>query len=102
MTFIRLWSSHVVEGSTIQYRAQGYSFNCGQASHSTIVNMADDKPHPALNDPDAYVLYRFYPSQIAAIIFVVLFGLTTLLHVFQLVKKRTWYFIPLVVGGACE
>lgn len=26
---------------------------------------------------------------------------TTLAQVFQLVKKKTWYFIPLVVGGTC-
>lgn len=63
--------------------------------------MAEDKPRPALDDPNAYVLYRYHPSQVAAIIFVVLFGLTTVLHLFQLIKKRTWYFIPLVVGGAC-
>lgn len=63
--------------------------------------MAEDKPRPALDDPNAYVLYRYHPSQVAAIIFVVLFGLTTILHLFQLIKKRTWYFIPLVVGGAC-
>ncbi|KAJ4988411.1 RTA1 like protein [Stagonosporopsis vannaccii] len=64
--------------------------------------MAEDKPRPALDDPNAYVLYRYYPSQVAAIIFVVLFALTTMLHIFQLVKKRTWYFIPLVVGGLCK
>ncbi|KAH6629486.1 RTA1 like protein-domain-containing protein, partial [Boeremia exigua] len=64
--------------------------------------MAEDKPRPALDDPHAYVLYRYYPSQVAAIIFVVLFALTTILHIFQLVKRRTWYFIPLVVGGLFE
>lgn len=70
---------------------------------ASTINMAEDKPpRPALDDPDAYVLYRYYPSQVASIIFVVLFGLTTMLHLFQLVKKRTWYFIPLVVGGACK
>jgi hypothetical protein len=64
--------------------------------------MAEEKPRPALDDPNFYVLYRYYPSQVAAIIFVVLFGLTTTLHLFQLIKKKTWYFIPLVVGGACK
>lgn len=64
--------------------------------------MAKDTPRPALDDPDAYVLYRYYPSQVAALIFVVLFALTTILHIFQLIKRRTWYFIPLVVGGLFE
>ncbi|KAF1838893.1 RTA1-domain-containing protein [Decorospora gaudefroyi] len=57
---------------------------------------------PALDDPNAYVLYRYRPSQVAAIIFIVAFGLTTFAHIFQLIRKRTWYFIPLVVGGICE
>lgn len=55
--------------------------------------------HPALDDPTAWVPYRYYPSQVAAVVFVVAFSLTTILHMFQLVKKKTWYFIPLVIGG---
>lgn len=64
--------------------------------------MAEDDPHPSLDDPNAWVPYRYHPSQVAAVIFVALFGLTTILHIFQVIKKRTWYFIPLVVGGLCE
>lgn len=56
--------------------------------------------HPDINDPNAYVLYRYSPNLVAAIVFVVVFSITTFLHVFQIVKKRTWYFIPLAVGGA--
>jgi hypothetical protein len=63
--------------------------------------MSDNTYHPALDDPTAYVLYRYIPSQVAAIIFVVIFGLTTFAHIFQLIQKRTWYFIPLVIGGLC-
>ncbi|KAL5114871.1 hypothetical protein ACEQ8H_007249 [Pleosporales sp. CAS-2024a] len=58
--------------------------------------------HAALDDPNAWVPYRYHPSNVAAITFVVAFGLTTLLHLFQLVRKKTWYFIPLVVGGTFE
>jgi hypothetical protein len=57
--------------------------------------MSDTTYRPALDDPNAYVLYRY-------IVFVVVFGLTTLAHVFQLIKKKTWYFTPLVVGGLCK
>jgi hypothetical protein len=63
--------------------------------------MADKNDYPSLDDPNAYVMYRYIPSQIAAIIFVAAFGLATLGHVFQLVRKKTWYFIPLVVGCVC-
>jgi hypothetical protein len=63
--------------------------------------MAEDEPRPSLDDPTAWVPYRYHPSLVAAVIFVVLFALTTFLHIFQLIKKRTWYFIPLVIGGLC-
>ena len=64
--------------------------------------MSDNANRPALDDPTAYVLYRYIPSRVAAIIFVVAFGLTTFAHIFQLIKKRTWYFTPLVIGGLCK
>jgi ABC-type microcin C transport system permease subunit YejB len=61
--------------------------------------MAED--HPDINDTTSFVLYRYIPSLPAAIIFVVLFALTTFYHIFQIGRKRTWYFIPLAVGGIC-
>jgi ABC-type transport system involved in cytochrome c biogenesis permease subunit len=49
-----------------------------------------------------YIFYHYNPSIVAATIFVVLFALSACGHLFQLVKKRTWYFIPFVIGGICE
>ncbi|TXC12124.1 hypothetical protein FocTR4_00006928 [Fusarium oxysporum f. sp. cubense] len=46
-----------------------------------------------------WAFYRFVPSKEANIVFVVLFAMTTLLHVFQLWRTKTWYLIPLVLGG---
>jgi len=57
---------------------------------------------PNVNDPDSYILYRYDPSLVAAVIFIVLFSATTVLHLYQLVKFRTWYLIPLLVGGLCK
>jgi hypothetical protein len=31
-----------------------------------------------INDPNSFVLYRFHPSIAAAIIFIILFGITTI------------------------
>ncbi|KAL5323481.1 hypothetical protein ACEPPN_008018 [Leptodophora sp. 'Broadleaf-Isolate-01'] len=45
--------------------------------------------------------YRYDPSLVAAIIFIVCFVLTTFFHLYQLVRTRTWYFIPLCIGGFC-
>ncbi|KAH8725632.1 RTA1 like protein-domain-containing protein [Phaeosphaeriaceae sp. PMI808] len=64
--------------------------------------MSHQTHHPALNDPNAWVPYRYSPSNVAAIIFVTAFFLTTFLHIVQLVKKKTWYFIPFVIGGLLE
>jgi hypothetical protein len=63
--------------------------------------MSTETYRPALDDPNAWVPYRYYPSNVAAIIFVVAFSATTFLHTFQLFRKKTWYFIPLIIGGFC-
>jgi len=58
--------------------------------------------HPDINDPNAFVLYRYHPSLPAAIIFAALFFATTSLHIFQATTRRTLYFLPLVIGGVFE
>lgn len=49
-----------------------------------------------------FAYYRYQPSLAGAIIFTILFSLTTLVHLFQLLRRRTWYFIPLLIGGICK
>lgn len=51
--------------------------------------------------PEAYVFYNYNPSMVAAVIFIIVFGLSSLLHAFQLVRARTWYFIPFLIGCLC-
>ena len=46
--------------------------------------------------------YHYSPSFPAAIIFAALFILTTILHLYQLLRTRLWYFIPVLLGGICE
>lgn len=46
--------------------------------------------------------YDYQPSIPAAIVFASLFGATSILHIFQLVRHRTWFFIPFVIGGFCK
>jgi hypothetical protein len=53
-------------------------------------------------DTTKYVLYHYDPSFVAAVIFIALFLITTFLHTFQLAWKRTWYFIPFLIGGFCK
>ncbi|KAJ5773781.1 hypothetical protein N7457_008677 [Penicillium paradoxum] len=46
--------------------------------------------------------YYYTPSSPAAGIFVGLLGLSTVLHLYQLLRTRTWFMIPFLVGGALE
>lgn len=52
--------------------------------------------------PQAYVFYNYNPSMVAAVIFIVVFGVSSLLHTYQLVRARTWYFIPFLIGCLCK
>ncbi|GME29018.1 RTA-like protein [Neofusicoccum parvum] len=58
--------------------------------------------HPSLDDPDAFVFYRYHPSLAAAVIFIIAFLSTTCWHCWQCVRTRTWYFVPLIIGGFCQ
>ena len=49
-----------------------------------------------------FELYRYSPSLIAAAIFVILFGVASAVHAWQLIRVRSWYLVPLLVGGLCE
>ena len=49
-----------------------------------------------------YILYHYSPSFAAAAVFIVLFIATTTAHTYQLLRRRTWYFIPFVIGGFCK
>jgi hypothetical protein len=51
---------------------------------------------------EGWVAYEYYPSMVAGVIFVILFVTVTLLHTFHLFRTRTWFFIPLVIGGYCK
>ncbi|KAJ0416427.1 RTA1 like protein-domain-containing protein [Aspergillus carlsbadensis] len=52
------------------------------------------------NAPWAY--YRYHPSEAAAILFTILFAITTFVHLYQLCRHRTLFFIPFVIGGFFE
>jgi hypothetical protein len=43
--------------------------------------------------------YGYRPSLAAGIVFVVLFTLSTVVHIYQLVPTRAWWMIVFVIGG---
>lgn len=51
---------------------------------------------------NGFEYYHYLPSMGAAVLFIVLFGLVTSLHLFLMIRSRTWFMIPFVIGGICE
>lgn len=65
---------------------------------NTLLTRADSGD----NALSAFKYYYYEPSMPAAVIFIILFGLTTILHITQMATTRTWFMIPFVIGGICR
>lgn len=63
--------------------------------------MAFENYKPSLDDPNAWVPYRYYPSVPAAAIFIALYSIVTIAHIAIIVTSRTWSFTPFIIGGLC-
>jgi hypothetical protein len=59
-------------------------------------------PSRDINNPNAFIFYRYHPSLAAAAVFMALFALTTTLHLYQMVRKQAWFLTPFIVGGVCK
>ncbi|PON30869.1 hypothetical protein TGAM01_v200289 [Trichoderma gamsii] len=64
--------------------------------------MAFENYKPSLDDPNAWVPYRYYPSVPAAAIFIALYSIVTIAHIAIIVTSRTWSFTPFIIGGLFE
>jgi len=67
--------------------------------------MSDNSTNSNGTTVDGKPYYKFYhydPSFAAAILFTILFGLTSIWHLFLIYTHRTWYFIPMLIGGIFE
>lgn len=53
------------------------------------------------NEVYQFKLYRYTPSSAAAIVATAVFGILTLAHLFRLIKARTYFCLPFVIGGLC-
>lgn len=58
-------------------------------------------PRDANDDVLNFHFYYYHPSMAAAVIFVILFGVSTGAHFWQLLRSRTWFMIPFLIGGIC-
>lgn len=66
---------------------------------SSILEVLDLYPVQNKSTAMAWTFYYYAPSTAAATIFTVLFGLSSLTHCYQLVRTRTWFMIPFLIGG---
>ena len=55
----------------------------------------------ATDNDDSTKLYLYHPSLAAAIVFTVLFAITSFLHLFQMIRNRIWFLLPLTIGAFC-
>jgi hypothetical protein len=67
---------------------------------SSSLLFVSTNPEPAM--ATTFVYYRYHPSFAAAIIFTIAFKLNLIVHLFLMIRKRTWFCIPLVIGAASE
>jgi hypothetical protein len=54
------------------------------------------------NDVPKYVLWPYTPTIAAGVIAALVFIALTLLHTWKLIKNRTWFCVPFVIGGLAE
>jgi hypothetical protein len=52
--------------------------------------------------PADHKVYNYDPSEAAAVVFLISFIVTTLFHLYQMIRTKTWYFIAFVIGGFCK
>jgi hypothetical protein len=44
-------------------------------------------------------LYPYTPNQTLCIVAAGLFGISANIHIFMMIKKRTWFYTPMVIGA---
>ena len=49
-----------------------------------------------------YYVWKYVPSMAAAVIFLVLFFLATIIHFWKIFRKRVRFTLPFAIGGLCK
>lgn len=47
-------------------------------------------------------VYPYDASVAAAVLFTILFFVSSIVHLYQLLRTRTWYLLPFLIGGICK
>ncbi|KAH8662575.1 RTA1 like protein-domain-containing protein [Xylariales sp. PMI_506] len=54
------------------------------------------------SDSIEFIFYRYQPSMAAAVIFIVIFATVSIFHIVLVAQRKTYYFIPFVIGCLFE
>ncbi|KAF2014277.1 RTA1 like protein [Aaosphaeria arxii CBS 175.79] len=54
------------------------------------------------SEPPEYVLWPYRPSIAGGVIACIVFAILTIIHIYRLIRNRTWFCIPFVVGALFE
>lgn len=73
------------------------SFNMAPLAMSTNALESERRDEQVMSK-----LYLYDPSLAAACIFIILFACTAVAHIVVILKRRTWYFVPFLIGIFCE
>ena len=49
-----------------------------------------------------FALYRYTPSIPAAVVMAVAFGFLGVFHAYRLIREKTYFFIPFIIGLICK
>jgi hypothetical protein len=65
-----------------------------------FVDPSFPNPHGAHDAP--IIIYGYRPSFVLALLGIIIFAGSCVVHSYQVKKYRTWYFIPFAIGTALE
>lgn len=51
---------------------------------------------------DDVYLWKYVPSLTLSVVFIGVFFVITLAHVWKMVAKKMWFCTPFIIGGFCE
>lgn len=51
---------------------------------------------------EEYVLYRYSPSLVAAILAIIVFTVLSALHTYRMIRSRLLFCLPFTIGGICK
>lgn len=65
--------------------------------------MSTDEIPPGVDVPEEFdfKLYRYTPTLAGAIVALIVFAILTGVHFWRMIRARSFYFVPFLVGGIC-